>query len=170
VKAIVRNYVDVLLLKAVPQVFPKSWGLLAVTLLAYALTDALTFLAQGVYGMQALMQAAFDIALQIGFFGLLLGVTLRLARLNQVLVAWFGACIFLNLVSIPADAAAYLVHAPSLQLPLLVPQLLILTWTIAIMANVFRHALDISMLFSFVIAVVYAFVSISVFLELFPVA
>jgi len=177
VKAVARACWDILLLRRPPQVFPKSWAMFSAVLAAYFLSDGLTFLSQKIFGLQALQETVFDICLQIAFFGLLLASRFALDKLNQALTAWLGAGIIINLASVPANAAALVFTSQAAQPFLLVPQVLLTAWGMAVMAHILRYTLDFRQLFGFdlgliyglVIAAIYVIVEFLTFSALFPV-
>lgn len=153
-----------------PQVFPKSWLLFGIVSCVYFATDALTFLAQGIGGMSMLEQTVFDSGLQVVFFGLLLSAKSCLPRLNQTLQAWFGAGVFINLLSVPLNIADRFTRGTTSETLIFVLGVLLGSWSILVMAHVLRHSLDIGLVFGFVIAVVYFFGSLALMQSLFPVA
>jgi hypothetical protein len=176
VKAVVRACWDILFLRRPPQVFPKSWALFSAVLAVYLVSDSLTFFSQKIFGLQALQETVFDTCLQLAFFGLLLASRFALQKLNQTLTAWLGAGIIINLVSLPANAAALVFTSDAAQPFLLVPQVLITAWGMAVMAHILRHTLDfrplfgldLGLIYGLVIAAVYVIVQFLMFSALFP--
>lgn len=156
------------LLRSGPQTFPRSWMLLGLISTVYLLTDALLFLAQGVTGSGVLLQTAFDFGLQVLFFALVLAAKFLTQRLRQTLAAWLGAGVILNLVSLPPALALLFIHAEWAQNLLLIPAYATVAWSMAVLTQVLRHALDIGLIFGLFIAAVYTFVSLVLFQALFP--
>ena len=167
-KAIARACWDVFLLRRGPQVFPRSWILLGVVSAVFLASDSLTFLAQGLGAGATLLETVFDYCLQVVFFVLLLGAQFRLGRLRQTLSAWFGASVFLNLGSIPPNLGDFLSKAEWAKDIWFVAGCMVVAWTMAVMTQVLRHALDIGLVFGLFIAAVYTFVSTVIFAGLFP--
>lgn len=167
-KAIARACWDVFLLRSGPQTFPRSWTLLGLISAVYLLSDALLFLAQGVTGTGVVLQTVFDFGLQVAFFALVLAAKFLTSRLRQALTAWLGAGVILNLISMPPALALLFIHADWAQNLLLIPVYAIIAWSIAVMTQVLRHALDIGLIFGLIIAAVYTFVSLVIFQGLFP--
>jgi len=165
-KAFVRTCWELLLLKSAPNAFPKSWTLLALFAAAYFLTDALVALAQGFRAMPLLLQTAFDTGLQALFFGALLTVKWLLPRFNQALTAWYGVGTIFNLLFLPVALLTLLLPAQSTLL--LVPVLLLLAWSVAVLANILRPSLNIGPAFALVIAAVCVFVNQVTLESLFP--
>ena len=167
-KAIARTCWDVFLLRSGPSAFPRSWTLLAIVVPVYIVTDALTFLAQGLGAQSIALQTTFDFGLQVLFFTLVLGAKFHLARLRQTLAAWFGASVIMNVLVLPVNLGWLLSKAGWAQEFWFVAACLCIAWGMAIMAGVLRQALDIGMAFGLVIAAVYTFVNLVVFAGLFP--
>jgi hypothetical protein len=170
VKAAIRTCWQIFLLRSTPQVFPKSWLLFVIVSCVYFATDAITFLAQGIGGLNVLEQTAFDSGLQVVFFALLLSAKSCLPRLNQTVQAWFGASVFINLLSVPLNLADRFTRGASGETLVFVLGVLLGSWSILVMAHVLRHSLDIGLAFGFVIAVVYFFGSLALMQLLFPAA
>lgn len=176
VKAGIRACWDILLLRRPPQIFPKSWLLFAALLEIYFVTDYLTFLAQGFEVPTALRMTVVDVGLSLGFLSLLLFANFVPQRLNQVLCAWLGAGILLNLISIPVLVVDALSRIHLLSDFAFFLNVLIVAWTMAVMAHILRHGLqfrpvlgvDLSLGFGLVIAAVYVIVNYVIFNALFP--
>ena len=135
---------------------------------AFLLTDALSFLAQGLGLLAMLEETIFDFGLQALFFVLLLAAAFRPQRLLQTLTAWFGASVFLNLLSVAPNLGDFLSKAEWAKDAWFVVGCMVVAWTMAMMTQVLRHALDISLVFGLIIAAVYTFASTVIFASLFP--
>jgi len=168
VKAITRACWDVFLLRSDPQTFPQSWLLLARIGAVFLVTDALSFLAQGLAARDVAQETVFDLGLQVLYFSLLLGSQLRLQRLRQTLSAWFGASVFLNLLSVPPNLGDFPSKAEWAKDIWFVAGCMVVAWTMAVMAQVLRQALGIGLVFGLIIAAVYTFASTVTFASLFP--
>ncbi|HEV2212695.1 MAG TPA: hypothetical protein VGS99_05040 [Gammaproteobacteria bacterium] len=175
-KAGIRACWDILLLRRPPQIFPKSWLLFGAFLEVYFGTDFLTFLAQGIDVLPALRMTVVDTGLSLSFLTLLMFANFVPQRLNQVFSAWLGAGILLNLISIPVSVVDALSRVPLLSDFTFFLNVLILAWTMAVMAHILRHSLqfrpvlglDLSLGFGLVIAGVYVIVDMTIFYTLFP--
>jgi len=168
VKAIARACWDVFLLRSGPQIFPDSWLLLARISAAFLVTDALSFLAQGLGARDVALETVFDLGLQVLYFSLLLGSQLRLQRFRQTLSAWLGASVFLNLLCVVPNLGDFLSKAEWAKDVWFVAGCMVVAWTMAVMAQVLRHALGIGLMFGLIIAGVNTFASTVTFASLFP--
>lgn len=165
-KAVLRTWRELLLFRSAPRALPKSWTLLASAAAVYLFTDALADFAQGFRSEPLLLQSVFDTGLQALFFGALLGVKWLLPRFNQALSAWYGVGAILNLLLLPLALLALKLPADS---PfLLVPELLLLAWSVAVLAHILRPALDIGPASALVIAAACMVINLVVLGALFP--
>lgn len=156
------------LLRTSPRAFSRSWIHMGGVSAAFLLSDALSFLAQGLDLRATLEETLFDFGLQVLFFALLLAAAFRPQRLLQTLTAWFGAGVFLNLLSVAPNLGDFLSRAEWAKDVWFVAGCMLVAWTMAVMTQVLRHALDIALVFGLIIAAVYTFASIVIFAGLFP--
>jgi hypothetical protein len=165
-KAAVKTWCELMFFRSAPRALPRSWALLALAAAAYFVTDLLADFTQGFRSEPLFLQTVFETGLQALFFGALLGVKWLLPRFNQALGAWYGAGAIFNLLLLPLALLAPKLPADS---PiLLVPELLILAWSVAVLAHILRPALDIGPAFALVIAAVCLLVDQVVLGSLFP--
>lgn len=169
-KAVFLSCLDVLLLRAGPQVFPRSRLFLALMLLAYLLTDALLNCLEGYSALPMLVEAVFDTGIWVLCFVLALAGWSVLPRLEQTLTAWFGAGILFNLIQLPMELALYLLPNLDIRDWLPVPVFMLCLWTMMVMANLLRHALRANYVVAVVIAVISVLANIILTSSLFPVA
>jgi hypothetical protein len=168
VKAIARACWEIFLLRSGPQAFPRSWLLLGMLALAYFITDAMLALVQGYGTLPLLLQTSFDTGLQVVIFAVLLATKSVLPRLVQTLSAWYGAASLMNILSLPVAVADRLLPEHAAQVYLALPFLLLLAWTMMVMAHVLRHALGIGLAFGLIIAAVCTLANQVILQSLFP--
>lgn len=167
-KAVVRNVWRVLLLKVGPAALPRSWTLLAGVTLAYLATDVLGAWLYGYAPVPAVQQSAMDVGLQVLLLAALLSAKFLLPRLNRALTAWLGAGVILNLVGLPLDAGFRLLPKESAELWLAVPYLMLLAWSIMVLAWILREALDTNVFTAFVAAIACVLATTQIIGSLFP--
>jgi len=168
VKAIARASWDVFTLRGGPQAFPREWAPFTLVVAVYLVSDAVSFLAQGLGATAIAEETTFDFGLQVLYFVLVLAAKFNLPRLRQSLAAWFGAGVILNLLATPVNLGAFLSKADWAQEFWFVLTCLLIAWSMAVMAQVLRYALEIGLAFSLIVAAVYTFASTVVFIGLFP--
>ena len=145
-------------------------------LAAFLFTDWLTFLVQDVAGLRSLVETAFDCSLQLAYLSMVLAARFVLPRLNQVLTAWLGAGIFLNLLAVPVNAAGTLFTSDAAQRLVFIPEMMLVAWTMAVMAHILSHSmefkpvlgLNLGLAYGLVIGGVYVIVDTLVSSALFP--
>lgn len=167
-KAVFLSCLDVLLLRAGPQAFPRSKVLLAVSLLAYLLTDALVDWLQGYAAVPMVLSSVFDGGFWLLAYALILGGWSLLTRLEQTLSAWFGAGVLFNLIDLPLAGIGRVTNNPDVQAWLFVPEFLLALWSMAVMASLLRDALRSHYVLSVVIAATAVTTDILLSLYLFP--
>lgn len=168
-KAIVRTCWEICLLRKGPQAFPHSWSLFVIMLVAYLVTDGILFVAQGLRGMDIVTEILCDTALQLVFFILVLGVWRKLTRFNQTATVLLGTGAIIMLATVPLSFAATLLPASSV---VDVAQVLlygILAWSILVMGNIARHALDTGLTIGIIIAGTYTALNLVLFAVFFPI-
>lgn len=167
-KAVVRDVWHVLLLKAGLSAFPHSWRLLSGVALAYLATDVLGAWTYGYAPVPALQQSVMDAGLQVLLLAAMLGSKLLLSRLNRTLTAWLGAGVILNLAGLPLDLASRLLPQQSAGLWLAVPYLMLMAWSIMVLAWILRQALDTDIITAFVAAIACVLATTQIIGSLFP--
>lgn len=168
-KAVIRDVWRVFLLKAGPRVFPRSWPLLAGIAALFLVTDVLSYWLQSHALRQALEQSVMEMGLQVLLVALFLAAKQRLIGMNPALIAWFGAGIILNLLSLPLALGDRLLPAATAAWLLPVPSVLLVTWSIMVLSYIFQDALDIGPINSFGTSCVCVLATIVTLSELFPV-
>lgn len=153
--AIVRSSWEVLLLRSGPQVFPRSHVVLYGAMLAYLGCDAFVDWVQGYDLISVALQSVLETCMWVVAYTVLLAVKAALPRLDQTLTAWFGASTLIILIFLPIAIAGRFLTAPVAQIPILLLELLLLAWTMLVMAHLLRHALRIDLAFGFVIGAVF---------------
>lgn len=155
------------MLRRGPQVLPASGLLTALTLATHALSGALlsaTLLA----GPAALAYALAETALLAGVVYALLGAVRLRARAPQTLSALAGTGTLVNLAAVPVMVGVAPDGGPGGLTALAV--LALFAWSVAITANVLRHALAVPVAVGAVAALGYVALSYAVLGALFPVA
>jgi|GEM_PF-5618675 len=169
-KAVLRSSVDVLLLRAGPQAFPRSRLLLLSMLLAYFLTDVLDAWIEGYRAAPMMLQSVVDTGLWVSFYVLLLSGWSVLPRLPQTLTAWFSAGVIFNFLWVPVDGAVRFLASPDAQGWLTLPVLLLVVWSMMVMAYLLRHTLRVGLLVTVPVAVVCGLIAILLLSYMFPLA
>ncbi|MGH8282885.1 MAG: hypothetical protein ACRESE_03470 [Gammaproteobacteria bacterium] len=168
-KAIVRTCWEICLLRKGPQVFPHSWSLFVIMLVAYLVTDGILFVAQGLRGLDIVIETLCDTALQLVFFVLVLGIWRKLARFNQTASALLGTGSIIMLAAVPLSFAATLLPASPAVDVVRVLLYGILAWSILVMGYISRHALDTGLTIGIVIAGTYTLLNLVLFAVFFPI-
>jgi hypothetical protein len=159
--ALFNLFVDLCLLRRGPQDVPASPVLLKLSLLAYAGVGLLVLLVS-TEPLTALVQTLLDVVLLTGLTYTILSFQKYGARFGQTLIALTGSGTLLGLVALPVvvwlegeAAAGGDVELPSLLF------LLLLGWSIAVMAHILRHALSTTHWMGLLYALAYLAVSIA---------
>ena len=157
-RALLDLFLDICLFRKAPQDVPSSRALLRLCLLAYAGSGLLVLLI-GAPAQVALLQMLLDLALLSGLLYLGLSARRHANRFEQTLSALTGSGSLLGLLALPllfwlsgqprGDAAAL----PSMLL------LLLMVWSIAVMAHILRHAFEIPIWLGAVLALAYTYLS-----------
>ncbi len=141
-KAVIRNVWRVFLLKSGPRAFPRSWPLLAGVAALFLASDTLSYWIQGYAAWQALECSVMEMGLQVLLVALFLSVKHLLLRMNPTLIAWLGAGIILNLLSLPLALSERLLSPQTAELVLSIPSLMLMAWSIMVLAYIFQNALE----------------------------
>lgn len=169
-RVIVQPFVQICLLRQGPQDLPASGILLAITLSAYTLLTALLSKVS-MSADSAVVWGLISTVLMVAFTVILLYVQRRPARLVQTLAALAGTGALLTLIALPVFGW---LHGADLKagegaLAWLIVVVLTL-WSLAVTGHILRHALSVPYFVGLVLAVVFYFISVSVFRTLFPAA
>jgi hypothetical protein len=167
--ALARAIFDIAMLRLGPEDLPASRFLLRVTLFAYVVFGAIgsAFYVGG--PAELLGQTGLDLVLVFGFFGLLLLLNRKSARLQQTMTAVLGTGSLLYLVRLPLDL--WLNALPD-DAPATVPALLMLllaVWSIIITGHILNRALEIPFLGGIVLGVAFFVINVATYAALFPV-
>jgi hypothetical protein len=166
-RALLNPFIQICLLRRGPQDLPTSGILLAIALTAHTVMSILlSKVSLGAGG--ALLSGVLDTVLLVVLTGALLYVQRRKTRLIQTLTALAGTATILTFIALPisgwlhgADQAA---GEGGFALLLL---LIITAWSLAVAGHIFRHALSVPYFIGLVLAVVFYWISVSVFRALF---
>lgn len=167
-KDILRDVWRVLLLKADLSVFPHSWRLLSGVALAYLATDVLGAWMYGYAPEPALQQSVMDAGLQVLLLAAMLSSKLLLSRLNRTLIAWLSTGVILNIVGLPLDLASRLLPQQAAELWMAVPYLMLMAWSIMVLAWILRQALDTDIFTAFVASIACVLATTQIIGSLFP--
>jgi hypothetical protein len=163
-------WLDICLLRAGPQDLPVSQVLLGLTLAGYLLVSTLLSL-PGYPAITALQIAVADLGLLIVFAASVLYLTGNMARMNQTLSALAGSGTLLGLLALPLVQSLYLAEeAEQVSMPVLMFWLLLMGWSLLVVAHIIRHALSVILPIAVGIAVLYTLVAIQLITALFPQA
>ncbi len=168
-RALLDVFLEICLLRRGPQDLPASPALTVLSLAAYGLSGMVAVIAIMPLSM-ALPQTLLDLALVSGLSYLLLSLRGFGARFLQTLTALAGTGTLLNLVAWPlfmwmgqeADTAGQGSPLPSLLF------LVLLGWSIAIMAHIVRHALSSTRSMGLLCAMAYLIISLAMASWLLP--
>ncbi|HHJ15448.1 MAG TPA: hypothetical protein ENJ80_02000 [Gammaproteobacteria bacterium] len=162
------SWLEQCLLRRAPQDDPLSWRRLQWALLAYIALD----LAQARAGSDwtaSLGMTLLDTLILILFSWSVLRVTGKTARYPQILTALAGTGLILGFVGLPLILRAAQLHADAGPDPgLLLGWLLLLGWSIAVQAHIYRHALSASYGAGLLVAGLQTVLAISLLETLFP--
>jgi len=135
-------FLDICLFRKGPQDTPASMALLKMGLAAYGLTSLLALLV-GTAAPVAVLQTLVDMTLLSGLLYLALTLHQHPRRFVQTLSALTGAGTLLNLAALPLLIGIN-GQPPSENAPLSALLLLVLlVWSIAVMAHILRHAFNV---------------------------
>ena len=165
---LLRACLDTLVLRNGPQAFPASSLLCTIMLLSYLLVDAVQAFVQGRDGRMLLAVSLFDTGLWVLLFAVLMLIKGMLPRYQQSLSAWFGATTILTLIGLPVDLAGRLLTEQQAAVWVLLPEVLLLAWSIMVLTQVLRYALNVGLIFALCVAAPCTFINIVVLQSLFP--
>lgn len=152
-------FLDICLFRKAPQDVPASMVLLKLCLLAYALSGLLVLLITTTSIPVALLQILLDMVLLAGLLYLGLGLRHHARRFEQTLSALTGSSALIGLLALPV--MFWLAHqgqGGDVALPSIL-LLVLMVWSIAVMAHILRHAFDISIWSGAALALSYTFLS-----------
>lgn len=177
-QALIRLFIDIALHRKGPQDVPASGAVFALALLAYLAVGA-AVLWPSAASLPALFgQLAVDPVLMAVFFGGLLALRRRSARISQTLAALFGTGALLSALALPfvwlvaqtlGDGAPPPGTEPAALLGTMALFLLLFA-SLLVTGHILRHALEWSYAAGVLTAVTYFALSVIVLRRLFPVA
>lgn len=168
--ALLKPFVDICLLRRNPQDLPTSGLLLALCLLAYALSGMLLSTIM-LPAPTAFLAGLADTALLCLLTASVLYLQRLRARVPQTLSALAGTGAILSIVALPvtswlhsASAAGRDTSLPDLAL------LALLVWSLVVAGHILRHALSTVFIVGLVLAVLFFWISVNVLYSLFPLS
>ncbi len=164
-----RSWLEQILMRRTPQDDRLSLSALVLALLAYLLMDLFQALSGSAFA-EAVAMSLVDTALLVLFAWAVLALADKKIRLLQTLTALAGTNALLGLLGLPLIQQAAQAHQlgvePSLELAF--AGLLLLTWSIAVQAHIFRHALSTRYGIGMLVAVAHTILAIVLLESLFP--
>jgi len=166
-RAIVNPFIQICLLRQGPQDLPTSGILLAIALTAHTVMS-IVWSNISLNAISALLSGLLDTLLLVVLTATLLYAQRRKARVVQTLTALAGTGTIITFLALPVSGWLQGVDQSAGEGGLAVIMLLLLmVWSLAVVAHIFRHALSIPYFFGLVLAVVFYGISISAFRALF---
>lgn len=154
--ALLAAYLRLCLLRIPPQELPASRFLLQMAAVALLISGVLALSVSDGVTPQVVLAVLLDMLLTYGLLQLGLRLVRKPRRLTQALSATFGCSALIQLVSIPlalligGDPGEDLVSQLAVAL-----YLLLVVWSLAVMAHILRHTLDLPFWGGLMIAVGY---------------
>ena len=161
-------FFDIALFRRGPEDLPASRFLLTASFLAYTVGSVATSAVYTEEIFQIILEVLADISLMLAWYGVLLFLFSRRARLPQTLTALFGTGALLYVVAFPVMSWLQFQVVSQINLPL--PTLLmiaILMWSIAVAGHIVHRALEIPIVAGILMGILYFLVSVAVFSILF---
>lgn len=155
-RALLNLFLDLCLFRKGPQDVPASPALLKLTLLAYGLSGLLVLLLSTPAPV-AILKTLLDMVLLVGLLHLTLILYRHPARFEQTLSALAGVGTLMGLLALPLVSWIAQQGADGdIELPGLLV-LGLMSWNIAVMAHILRHAFDTSIWVGTLYAIGYTF-------------
>jgi hypothetical protein len=167
-RALINPFIQICLLRQGPQDLPTSGILLAIALTAHTVMSVvLSHISLNT--LQALLSGLLDTVMLVVLTGSLLFVQRRITRVTQTVTALAGTGAIITFLALPLSGWLHGADQAAGEGGFALLLLLILTgWSLAIAGHIFRHALSVPYFVGLVLAVVFYWISISVFRALFP--
>lgn len=159
-KALLRVFWRIAVLKDGPQVLPRSSLLIGIALAFDWSVSALVGALEGSFGV-ALAEASLAVTLQAIVVAAMLGLTRHLDRFSQTVTALFGTDGLVSLLALPLLGLSLVLPAAAPSLSWLI--LGFMLWSILIQGHILKHALSIRMSLAMALALAYTLGSIRVF-------
>ncbi len=163
--ALFQVFWQIALLRKGPQVLPASRELLWALLVTGGLIDIMLFVIRGLSLDRATLLSLLDILIMVAVVHILLVVHRYQGRVTQTLSAMAGCGVLLGLLALPLLVMFNL--GGEMQAFAAVFWLLLLGWNVAVIAHIFRNALDVTLGMGLLFAISY--ILISMFLTSFIV-
>ncbi len=168
---IAKSFFDICLLRKGPQDVPRSVAFLRLVVLVYVASSILVYLSEHSLRV-ALGMAGVDTLLALAFTYVLLAARKLVPRWVQSCTALFGTGIVFNIIVLPLfywgaageHPVAFDNHAFYLLL------IILILWSIAVMAHIFRHALSVPFAVGVLAAILLIWWMVGVSQLLFPQA
>ena len=155
-------------MRRAPQDDPLSYSALSGALAAYVVMDLLQARASSDWLVAAAM-TGMDVLVMISFAWIVLRLTQKTARFVQTLTSLAGTGAVLGLVGLPLILQASHAHMEDGPAPVLVlGWLVLLVWSISVLAHIYRHALSARYGVGLLVAGLYVVLAISLMETLFP--
>ncbi|MEM7027308.1 MAG: hypothetical protein AAF410_03665 [Pseudomonadota bacterium] len=159
-------FLNICLFRKKPQDIPASTGLLAYALGAYALT-AVLLLSVTETPVRAFFSAILEVSILGGFIYVLLTLTRKKSRYLQTLTSLYGIGAVLSLIALPVYILLSMYPENQMgQDPIHGFSVLMLAclaiWNLVIMSYVLRHALEAGIFTSFMLAISYMWLMLSI--------
>jgi len=162
------SWLEQCLLRRAPQDDPLSWQRLQWALFAYIALDLAQARASSDWAT-SLGMTLLDTLILVLFSWSVLRVTGKTARYPQILTALAGTGVILGFIGLPLILRAARMHADAgPDVALLMGWLLLLGWSIAVQAHIYRHALSASFGAGLLVAGAQTVLAISLLEILFP--
>ncbi len=166
-RAILSPFIQICLLRQGPQDLPTSGILLAIALTAHTVISILLS-NMSLSVASALLSGLVDTALLVVLTGVLLYVQRRNTRLIQTLTALAGTATILTTIALPISGWLHGADQAAGEGGFALLLLLIVTgWSLAVAGHIYRHALSVPFFVGLVLAVVFYWISVSVFRAMF---
>ena len=162
---LIRLFLDIALFGKGPQDLPESRLLLFLVVLAnLAVGIALSAMQSG--WVEGALQSAVGVALLAAFLGTALYLSSKLPRFLQSATAALGCDTLIGAIAVPLLVWIRLVPegAGVASLPLM----FLMLWQVAMIGHILRHALSITFIAGFGLALAYTIVSYRIIMVLFP--
>ena len=168
IHAILKAFFDICCFRMNPQDLPKSNVLLSLSILGYMLASALLALLSAQL-VNAILAGIIEVLLVMLFTYGLLQIRNKTERWSQTITALAGTGIVLSLIALPLYyLGSSQGGAGTIQNVGLFLLIILIFWNIAIMAHIFRHALQTTIGLGVAIAIAYLWVISSFIAQLFP--
>ena len=165
---LLKVFAEIAFFRRGPEDLPASSFLLSLSLSVYAAGSVVT---SAVYTEEArliFLEVMADIILMLVWYGVVLAIYKRSARLQQTMTALFGTGGLLYIIAFPVMSWLQKeIGTPAGAQSSVLLMMAILIWSIAIAAHIVRRALEVPIAVGLAISVAYFVVSVAVFSLLF---